>query len=310
MRKLEHCPVCQSATGQHDRWTSLQTWRDSSDSNRWSMLECRKCGLDYLNPQPIWEELEPYYREDYDAYADDDDPVHGPSEDEWLEQARQTGKLRHVEIERGTRLLDVGCATGRFLRAAEKLGATAKGVEPSPLAAKAAKDAGVDLFHGTVEQYLASGPTERFDIITLSHVLEHVSDPVATLTTCKKLLADGGIIWIAVPNRLHPFYERLGWRWHGTDLPYHLLHFTPGSLSKAGEHAGLLVRRVQTQSDIAGIRGAFTTWLRHRFLLPRKLTMLGGPVRWVIDAISAKLKHDYDSSDQGEAIEIEFQLPR
>jgi hypothetical protein len=106
---------------------------------------------------------------------------------------------------------------------------------------------------------------------------------------------------------MHPFYERLAWRWHGSDLPYHLLHFTPESLALAGKRAGLSVRKSETQSGVAGIRSSLAAWMRHRFMVPRRILMVPGPIRWGVDAISVRLAQTYDERQQGEAIEVEFQ---
>ena len=64
----------------------------------------------------------------------------------------------------------------------------------------------------------------------------------------KQILAPGGLIWIGVPNADCTFSRKLRSRWHSIDVPFHLMQFTPESLSKAGSLAGLKIRRIETYS--------------------------------------------------------------
>src|SRR5262245_51265165 len=149
------------------------------------------CGHQFMNPQPSWEELQPYYNNAYDPY----DPMSGSqADDDWeVEQANRTGQIRHIPVPEGKRLLDVGCGAGWFLRISKKLGAIEQGVEPNEYAAHLALEQGLNVFHGTLESFAAQIATQtQFDIITANHVLEHVPEPVETLRVMKRLLAPGG----------------------------------------------------------------------------------------------------------------------
>ena len=119
----------------------------------WNVDRCNTCSHGFMNPQPSWEELTPYYSADYDPY----DPSHGASnaDDKVVEQARQSGEFRHVKIVPGSRILDVGCGGGYFLRIAALLGANVEGVEPSAIAAERARASGLTVFTGGVEDYAA-----------------------------------------------------------------------------------------------------------------------------------------------------------
>jgi hypothetical protein len=124
-----------------------------------------------MNPQPTWAELEDYYTASYDPY----DPSHGAEapDDVIVAKARRDGEFRHVRISPGTRLLGVGGGAGFFPRIAARFGAEVQGVEPSDIAASRARESGIPVFTGTVEDYAGSSGDRQFDLITANHVLEH-----------------------------------------------------------------------------------------------------------------------------------------
>ena len=90
------------------------------------------------------------------------------------------------------RVLDVGCGAGANARSVVQAspGVRFVGVEPNQRAAELASEVIEDVFHGVVEDWLETGPTQTFDAIILSDVLEHVADPVKFLRT---LLAFEGL---------------------------------------------------------------------------------------------------------------------
>jgi len=112
------------------------------------------------------------------------------------------------------------------------------GIEPSSSAA-AARECGIDVFTGTVEEYIAqNGTGEKFDVILCSHTLGATPFPVETLDGMRQLLAPNGYIWVAVPNADCESARQLGWRWHSTYFPRNFIQLSPKTLSKAGEVAG------------------------------------------------------------------------
>ena len=62
---------------------------------------------------------------------------------------------------------------------------------------------------------------EKFDFITLRHVIEHVFDPVALINSCYALLNDSGILWIETPNGKSAGYDIYKSSWRGLEPPRH-----------------------------------------------------------------------------------------
>jgi len=271
------------------------------DARQWNVDRCETCSHGFMNPQPSWDDLAAYYSDDYGPY----DPAHGAviSDDEVVAEARRSGEFRHLKIAPGDRILDVGCGAGFFLRIAARLGAIVQGVEPSEVGAERARASGLTVFTGGLEDYAAKYAGKPFDIITANHVLEHVPDPVATLSVIKSLLAPGGFVWIAVPNADCRFNRILKGKWHSTDLPYHVMQFVPRSLALAGKRAGLEVQSLTTYSLPQGIATSIRQVLRARFLIPMRLLLRLG---FLESYFAPRVARRLDSECRGEAILVRF----
>jgi SAM-dependent methyltransferase len=160
----------------------------------------------------------------------------------WIARARRMvfGRFmtRRVELALrstpGRRLLDYGCGSGTFAFAAQSRGFEATGLEPFSLL-RTRVDA-PRLVAGTLDSL---GSDDRFDVITMWHVLEHVDEPRRVLGELRERMADSGRIVISVP-----FID--GWQaqvfkgtWFHLDPPRHLHHFSRRSLGLTLRSAGL-----------------------------------------------------------------------
>jgi 2-polyprenyl-3-methyl-5-hydroxy-6-metoxy-1,4-benzoquinol methylase len=137
----------------------------------------------------------------------------------------------------GTHLLDIGAGTGHFLKRAKDEGFTVLGLEPDPDARKVAKEL------NDVELLPLEGLKElgasRFDAITMWHVLEHVYDLNEELETILSSLKEGGVFVVAVPNYTSfdaSYYKEF---WAAYDVPRHLYHFEPKTITNLVESKGL-----------------------------------------------------------------------
>ena len=300
MTQLDRCPVClcDRITLDYEGTTSR-----APDGKTWRVDRCEGCSHGFINPQPSWEELTPYYGESYPPY----EASHGASgEDvEVVRRARESGSFRHVEIRPGMRVLDYGCGAGFFLRIARELGAEVRGIEPSPIGAQRAREAGIDVCNGDSSDFVRDFPDERFDLITANHVIEHVPDPVKTLGDLRGLLAPNGTLWIAVPNAESDDCRSLGSAWHSTDLPIHLMQFRRESLRRASERAGLTEIDSTTSSLPRGVADSIRTHLSRRYFLPRRLTRR---IAWIETRYAPKQARRLDANGRGEAILARYRV--
>ena len=113
-----------------------------------------------------------------------------------------------------------------------------EGLEADPVAVTAARSSGLDVALGTLE----NGPHRpaSFDAITLSHVVEHLHDPVSSLRACSRLLRRDGVLWLATPNLDSPGHRRFGENWFGLDPPRHLVLFGVAAIDHALTQAGFM----------------------------------------------------------------------
>ena len=223
-----------------------------------TLLRCTTCNLLRLHPQPTDADLA-------DAYSDTYAPhtrrgLSGKAKG-WLEQrsVRQLWRL----LGPPRRVLDVGCATGDLLLAIRRAGnANVTGVEPGERAAGVAGERGLDVRQGMLED--AAFPDASFDTIILSHTLEHVRDPIATLHEIHRVLTPGGALIFWLPNADSIEARVLGRRWIGYDPPRHLTTFSVATLTRALETTGFRVTEVRHEAVGLEWAWALRSWLRDR----------------------------------------------
>jgi 2-polyprenyl-3-methyl-5-hydroxy-6-metoxy-1,4-benzoquinol methylase len=199
-RREVACHICSS----HSNTTYIE-------ARGYRIAQCKNCGLWFVNPQPTVEELRQFY-----ATYDDGD--------QWrnLEERFNRGVRDAIlQVKRSGSVLDVGCGSGNFLRCMKEKGFTAFGIEPSGSGSEYARDEhGVQIFHGMIEDYLASHRDRKFDVITMLNVLEHVTDPVGILSKLSAVLASDGVLAIVVPDaRFHDWVGRIR-RFAGISDPF------------------------------------------------------------------------------------------
>jgi 2-polyprenyl-3-methyl-5-hydroxy-6-metoxy-1,4-benzoquinol methylase len=141
---------------------------------------------------------------------------------------------RHLPHKPGS-LLDVGCGNGVFLLRAREAGWNVAGVEPDSAAVATARAGDLDVWNGTLDDYPHSS---TYDVVTASHVLEHVHDPRLFLRQISMRLRPGGTIWLATPNVRSLGHCWYGRSWRGLEPPRHLTIFSSRALRSLLEGVG------------------------------------------------------------------------
>ncbi|WP_432412293.1 class I SAM-dependent methyltransferase [Rasiella sp. SM2506] len=181
------------------------------------------------NPCPAEEDLGKYYEsENYISHTDEKKGVVS-----FLYQTVKNYSLKKKvnlikKLHNGSgKLLDIGAGTGDFLVTAKNKAWDIAGVEINPNARRLAKKKSISL-----ESTVTNFKGEKFDVITMWHVLEHISNYKEVLETCHSLLNEKGVLVIAVPN--YKSYDAQYYKnyWAAYDVPRHLWHFSRKSLPK------------------------------------------------------------------------------
>jgi SAM-dependent methyltransferase len=182
---------------------------------RFDVLKCDACGVGVTDPFP--ERLQPHYAGYYGSR-------HGITAN-YCAKRRIALVTKMVGMGQGRRLLDVGCGDGTFLRAARQRGWKAVGTE---LDTDSARRMGFDVFT-SLDECAEQG---LFSCVTLWHSLEHMSDPRAVIAQIRQLVADDGVVFIAVPDFEGFQSKTFGENWLHLDVPRHLYHFTATSIDR------------------------------------------------------------------------------
>ena len=218
-----------------------QCFSASSDEKLMDQLvRCSGCKLVYVNPR-IDDGL---LVESYESAVDPTFIAQNP------ERIRTFSKLLKKVLPQvgyrprpGARLLDVGCAGGAFLVAARDYGFNVKGVEPSHwLAESGRKQYGLDIQQGVLSPDMF--PNEKFDVITLWDVIEHVTQPGELLTSISHLLDRDGLLLVNYPDFGSWMARLLGQRWPFL-LSVHLLYYTRETIERQLSKAGFKVLRIR-----------------------------------------------------------------
>jgi 2-polyprenyl-3-methyl-5-hydroxy-6-metoxy-1,4-benzoquinol methylase len=280
LERLGRCPLCHSAR----RSLLHQHLRDRvffCAPGEWTLYACQECGLGYLDPRPTVDTIALAYSS-YVTHR----PAERPSSNgmtmarRWRRQFAngyrnwqygtreqpanflgvalayllpQTRTLLDVEFRYlprpwpGARVLDVGAGGGTFLRWAAAAGWDAVGVDPDPVAVANAREAGLKMHSGTLQDLQAELP---FDVITANHVIEHVHDPRAFLENARDLLKPGGALWLETPNLSSVGHRVFGPAWLGLDAPRHLVLFNLRNLGDLLKTVGFRIVRQLPRSEV------------------------------------------------------------
>lgn len=270
LQTLSRCPLC----GHRERSLWHCGLRDETfrvAAGRWDLWRCSSCHCAYLDPRPseatVLDAYGCYYtHEPPKTQASGASNVPGGWRDRlangycrarfgaprrpasswgvWVFRAlpiRRSAldrEFRHLPRlpAQGGRLLDVGCGNGTFLGVAAACGWHVTGLEPDPMAAAQAAGCGHEVQVAGLDAL--DDLEAQYDVITMSHVIEHLHDPARALVQCHRLLRPGGRLWLETPNAESIGHQRFGRHWRGLEAPRHLVLFAATGLSRLLRRAG------------------------------------------------------------------------
>jgi 2-polyprenyl-3-methyl-5-hydroxy-6-metoxy-1,4-benzoquinol methylase len=215
------------------------------------VVRCARCRLMRTNPRPTPAWTAHFYDPRYNAFAQTQGrDFFYAATDNRIPGYRRLLRFLQGRTRPGAKLLDVGCASGVFVKEAREHGFDAWGCDYSDAAVAYGKiQYGLNLFHSSAEAVDAAD--DSYDVVTMLHVIEHLPQPVAVLREMHRILKPGGILFLETPNywahylieKRLPFlirvYARLTKREGLPWVPFdHLYHWTPATLSQAMTQAG------------------------------------------------------------------------
>ncbi|MEY3221027.1 MAG: hypothetical protein RIT27_2384 [Pseudomonadota bacterium] len=270
LEKVTQCPICKS-TDRETLYDNLVDTYLGVAPDKWHLYRCTHCETVYLDPRPTRESIGAIYAHNYYTHSVAKLPPKGIKKalfalrngwlnrrvgyrffpawsigyylfnlfpnaflTHWIYHAR--GLIPQVSISNPLIWLDVGCGNGEFLARIQTAGWLVEGIEPDQKAAHLAKQQGFKIYNETLEN--AQLQPNYYDVISLSHVIEHLHDPIAALQICYAALKPNGRLWLSTPN-LNSFGHQLyKHHWLSLETPRHLVLFNQKSLEISLKDAG------------------------------------------------------------------------
>ena len=207
-------------------------------SNEFEIRRSVESGVCYLFPQPAPEALDVIYPPDYGPFQFQS--LRGPSR--WARDIVQRGKAQVILrlAGRGGKIFDVGAGSGALLRQLRHLGAPAECLSANDVSEHsldALAEAGFAVIPGPAE---AIDTRERFDVICLNQVLEHMAQPIEVVHRLASLLSPGAYLYVETPSTdgldARAFRRRY---WGGYHFPRHFVLFNEATLRRLFSDAGL-----------------------------------------------------------------------
>lgn len=245
MEQITSCPVCQNST--FEKHLEVQDYTVSQ--KKFQIVNCKSCHFKFTNPRPDQNEIGAYYKaESYISHTNTSKGIIAKiyhTVRKYTLRSKVT-LIHNLNPQKG-KLLDVGCGTGMFLKVARNDGWEVSGIEPDTEARKIAEKINKSDIKSEI---LPSYPQEKFNIITMWHVLEHVHRLNETVDWLKDRLTNDGSLVIAVPNHQSKDAEIYGREWAAYDVPRHLYHFSENSINRIFEKKGFkLVKKIPMRFD-------------------------------------------------------------
>lgn len=189
---------------------------------------CSKCGLMQQAPLPGLQHALDFYPDDYTHYNPEKSGLKA-----WLMglyMRRTILFLKKRGVQKGMRILDIGCAGGQKLAIIrDALELEAVGIEPhGPAARRAQEFFNLKVYRDVFPAAALKG--QLFDVIYINHVIEHVPEPLKLLDDIFDHLVPGGIVIGETENLDCPSFHLFGQYWALLHLPFHLFFFNKNTL--------------------------------------------------------------------------------
>jgi 2-polyprenyl-3-methyl-5-hydroxy-6-metoxy-1,4-benzoquinol methylase len=236
------------------------------------IMVCNHCGLLQTAPVPKYRELK-YLYETYYNFGNVGENIYTNLRRFFFNSSAYKfwtaldGDISFYMNRGRGRLLDVGCNEGRALSIYRQNGFDPEGIEINKVAAYEAKDKGFIVYLEPLETFQ---PTQLYEIVVLSNVIEHSLDPKVMLYHVNRILKPEGQIWISCPN-VNSWQRKLfGRYWINWHVPFHIIHFSQKNLTNILKETGFEIQEIRQESP--------ALWFVHSIIV-RLFAQFGQPTK-------------------------------
>jgi SAM-dependent methyltransferase len=238
VRSFRNCDLCGNQDYKH--W-----WKKDG----YDIGECRHCKLvqvmQFLDDEHLASIYDSGYYEGKNDQVYQDYLANESAKRDWF-RTRFNEIVETNGVTRPGNCLEVGCAYGLLLDEAQKLGWNVRGTEISEHAAAYARSRfGINVVTGR-EALAAIKPMSQ-DLVIMWDVIEHLTDPLATLHAVRRILAPNGLLNLSTGDIRSLGARLYGKRWYLVSPPYHLIYFDRNSITLMLRAAGFDVRGISSE---------------------------------------------------------------
>ncbi len=262
MKQSPPCPVCNQPSPYDFSGRDLMF----NHYDRYDYHRCISCNFIFQHPLPTIEQIGSFYPNEYEVYEEQSrlKKVSGLRKS-ILKRYYGYSHLRtntfndficfipklfnndfEIHFSSNGRILDVGCGNGRYLDGMKKLGWQVKGVEFNESAVRVCNLSGLDVHHGDL--FSANFDTDSFDIINVSHVIEHVPNPKEFFAELSRILKKNGTLIIKTPNSEALGRGLFNTNWYANDVPRHIYLFSEQNFSVLANACSLEIQQLRTRT--------------------------------------------------------------
>jgi 2-polyprenyl-3-methyl-5-hydroxy-6-metoxy-1,4-benzoquinol methylase len=230
----------------------------------YDVVVCEKCGFAFADNTPNLKQIKEYYREMSKKKFYLTQNINSKKEKnsfykkEMSQRFKQSFKNIKLFTGKKSKILDVGCYTGELMLLLRKAGyKNIVGADPSPAAIKIAKERdNLDIIESNMYDGKVSG---RYDVVLLTHVLEHIPDLRMFIEAVDKKMNSGGLIYIESPDANNFFISKSVRYLPEHREPYqqfsmeHVNFFTKTSLYNLMTSLGYQLRFLESQVSVVAI---------------------------------------------------------
>jgi 2-polyprenyl-3-methyl-5-hydroxy-6-metoxy-1,4-benzoquinol methylase len=211
-------------------------------NDKWKIFCCPVCTNAWTFPDPLSIE-----------YSIDNFHGEKKKEDlpwEWKKSLKMQESLIKKYLDINKKILEIGCGSGFLLQSLHDYGYNVSGIEPSFKAVELARNKGLNVYCDIFPSKLLKD--KKFDLIIMSHVLEHIKDTTEIINEVKNHLNPGGLFLLIQTN-----YEGIVPRlkkdnWYAWVPEQHYWHFTPKGLTKLLEKEEFKVLKTEYSTIVHG----------------------------------------------------------
>lgn len=209
--------------------------------DKFSLYYCKACGCTFLGGLNIDASYHrKYYQQDYYGNRTEFKILNFFIDKlrEWSLKKKHNLITKYFPKNKKLKILDIGCGTGAFLESLDDNKFEKYGIEVNKEGWQVCKEKKLKVFNKDI---LRLNIQDKFDVITLWHVLEHLEKPMENFKKIRKIMTDDGILICATPNTDSLGFKIGRYNWFHLDSPRHLVLYNKKSINYLNKKSGFKI---------------------------------------------------------------------